>query len=98
MRWTNVRPISAEREAEVFRVFNAIQSCFEAPAWAAFDGEPDEREAITICCKRCGIAHTYRAYLTSARRRFCDACVRTSPTPTKRTFNVIRHLENDQSR
>jgi uncharacterized CHY-type Zn-finger protein len=76
--WTNVRPISAEEEARVLRRFNAVEQCFGAPGWAGFDDvAPPDRERVTIICGRCQQPHSYLAYTTAARRKYCDACVRT---------------------
>jgi len=84
MRWTNVRPIPAEREAEALRIYFALEACFNAPAWTAYDGDSDDRQVITIQCQRCNQSHMYRSYLTSARRKFCDVCCRTQRTPKQR--------------
>ena len=76
--WKNVRPISQESEAKVLHVFNAITGSFRTPGWAGFDDvAPPERERVTIVCGRCQQPHSYLAGATAARRKYCDACVRT---------------------
>lgn len=78
LAWTNVRPIPQEAEAEVLRVFNAIGQTFRTPSWAGFDDvAAPERERVTIICGRCRQPHSYLAYTTAARRKYCDDCVRT---------------------
>jgi hypothetical protein len=82
--WTNVRPISEEREANALAVFNSIDVCFRATAWARFDHvAAPERKWVTIICGRCRAPHSYFAYSPAAgRRKYCDACVRTPSAKT----------------
>lgn len=76
--WTNVRPVSEDSESAVLRVFNGIEQCFRAPAWASFDGvAAPERVRVTIVCGRCQQPHSYLTAATASRRKYCDDCVRT---------------------
>jgi hypothetical protein len=71
MRWTNIRPLSADDQERLLRMFSCVIE--PKPAWPQHE---QPHNPVTIRCGRCGKLHTYQRTL-SGGRKYCDDCVRT---------------------